>query len=166
MNEQTKTKKEVNTKEPKEPQLTELSVKLVKEQPVQLYQIELESAEEGKRIKNYRSKTEDFEWWVDPQNIIWKVPDGDYLVVQGPEIWFVGVKDGRAKWRGLEGIVQEITARWNKLILSDKAIEEEKKAVEDIYSAIGQNQKDQTKVGNTHAPKKRSDRSKKHKKLA
>ena len=102
------------------PRLTKLSIRQSKESPIQLYQIDLISTEKGKRVSNYSDRTRDFEWWVETDDICWKVPDGNYLVAQGPELWMVNVADSTVEWRSLKSLMQDVTARWSKLVITDK----------------------------------------------
>jgi hypothetical protein len=118
------TKTEIGTEiEPEAPKLNKLLVKIIEGEVVQLYQIDLEPSDEGKgrRIKNYVNRTIDYEHWTEPHNLCWKVPVGDYLVAQGPDLWLVNVRETKIKWRNMKGIMQNVTARWNKLVVTDKA---------------------------------------------
>ena len=109
--------KEIN--EPEAPRLTKLSIKQI-DAPIELYKIDIVRSEDGgRRIKNYANKTRDYEWWVEPEDRCWNVPDGDYLISQGPGLWRVNVDKGDVSWWGLHSLAQKITAHWNKLTIED-----------------------------------------------
>lgn len=107
------------------PRLTKLAIRHSKENPIQLYQLVLVRTEKGAIIKSHSDRTRNFEWWVETDDICWKVPDGDYLVAQGPDLWVVNVADNTIEWRNLESLIQEVTARWGKLIITEKPVVEE-----------------------------------------
>jgi hypothetical protein len=109
--------------EPKVP-LTKLSVRNSKENPIQLYQIDLVRTEKGKRINTHIDRTKTFEWWMQPDDRCWMVPDGNYLVVQGSDLWLVNVADREVTWNDLKGLTQDVKATWSKLVITDKPIVE------------------------------------------
>jgi hypothetical protein len=101
------------------PRLTKLAIRQT-DAPIELYRLDIVRSETGgRRIKNYANKTRDYEWWVDPDNRNWWVPDGNYLISQGPNLWIVNVADKDVEWRDIKTLAQRITAHWNKLTIED-----------------------------------------------
>lgn len=111
----------LDVEEPK--RMTKLEVRH-SDSPISLYEIGIKTTDDGsKHITNPRNRTRDFEYWHEPENMCWMVPDGDYLVAQGRGIYLANVSRGEVTWEGIGTIADDVQVNWSGIRITIKSPE-------------------------------------------